>query len=156
MRRRRADQRQILADPKFNNILVAKLINIVMLAGKKAIAEKLVYRTFDIISQKLQSDDPLALFQKAIDNARPNLELKSKRIGGATYQIPVEVKKERGVLIAMRWLRDAARTKKGRPFYEKLAAEIIDAYKNTGTVIKKREDTHKMAEANRAFAHYRW
>ncbi|MCM8795065.1 MAG: 30S ribosomal protein S7 [Candidatus Omnitrophica bacterium] len=156
MRRRRAQPREILPDPKFNNKLVAKFINMVMREGKKSIAEKIVYGAFDIVKKQLNEPDVLKVFHKAIDNARPRLELKPRRVGGATYQIPVEVKQERGTSIALRWIRDFARNKKGKPMQVKLAEEIIAAYKAEGLAIKKRDDTHKMAEANRAFAHLRW
>lgn len=155
MRRRRAEKRQVLPDPKYKNVTVSRFINIIMTRGKRAVAEKIVYRCFDI-SAKSTGKPSLEVFQKALDNARPLLEVKPRRIGGATYQIPVEVRAERGMSIAMRWIRNFARTKKGKPMEVKLADEILDAYKGEGSAIKKREDTHKMAEANKAFAHYRW
>ncbi len=155
MRRRRAPKRKILPDPKYKNLLVAKFINILLLKGKKSVAQRIVYQAFDIIGQKTH-ENPLEVFKNAIDNARPLLETKSRRIGGATYQVPVEVKPERGITLAMRWIRDFARKRKGLPMEEKIASEILDAYHKTGAVIKKREDTHKMAESNRAFSHYRW
>lgn len=155
MRRRRADQRKVLADPKYNSELVSKFINTVMLRGKKTKAEKIVYGAFGLMEEKLKKD-PMEIMNKAIDNARPLLELKPRRIGGATYQVPVEVKKARGTEIALRWIRDFARNRKGKPMKEKLATELMDAYNNEGPAIKKREDTHKMAEANKAFAHLRW
>jgi small subunit ribosomal protein S7 len=156
MRRRRVQTKKLLADPKFNNKVVEKFINIVMLEGKKSIAEKIVYGAFDILKKQLDEPDVLKIFSKALDNARPRLEVKPRRVGGATYQIPIEVKHERGESIAMRWIRDFARTKKGKAMNEKLAEEIIAAYKGEGSSIKKRDDTHKMAEANKAFAHFRW
>lgn len=156
MRRRRAPTREILPDPKFNSKVVAKFINMVMLDGKKTIAEKIVYGAFDIIKNQLNEPDVLKVFYKAIDNVRPRLELKPRRVGGATYQVPVEVKQERGTSIALRWIRDFARAKKGKSMKERLAEEIISAYKGEGASVKKKEDTHKMAEANRAFAHFRW
>ena len=155
MRRRRAEKRQIIPDPKYKNVTVARFINIMMTRGKKAVAEKIVYKAFDILAQKTGKGS-LEVFQKALDNARPLLEVKPRRIGGATYQIPIEVKAERGMSIAMRWIRNFARSKKGKPMEIKLADEILDAFKGEGAAIKKREDTHKMAEANKAFAHYRW
>ena len=155
MRRHRAEKREVIPDPKYKNVTVARFINIMMTRGKKAIAEKIVYRCFDILAQKTGKGS-LEVFQKALDNSRPLLEVKPRRIGGATYQIPIEVKSERGMSIAMRWMRNFARTKKGKPMEIKLADEILDAYKGEGSAIKKREDTHKMAEANKAFAHYRW
>lgn len=155
MRRRAAQKRKILPDPRYKNLLVAKIINIIMRKGKKSTAETIVYSAFDIMKEKT-GKAPLDVFKQAIDNARPLLETKSRRVGGATYQVPIEVKSDRGNVLAMRWIRNAARSKKGRPMQEKLAQELIDAYKKEGNVMKKREDTHKMAEANRAFAHYRW
>lgn len=156
MRRRRAQVKEVLPDPKFNSKVVAKFINMVMFKGKKSIAEKIVYGAFERIKQQLNEPDALKVFHKAIDNARPRLEVKPRRVGGATYQVPVEVKQQRGTSIALRWMRDFARTKKGKPMEEKLAEEIITAYKGEGSSIKKRDDTHKMAEANKAFAHFRW
>ena len=155
MRRHRAEKREVIPDPKYKNVTVARFINIMMTRGKKAVAEKIVYKSFDILAEKTGKGS-LEVFQKALDNARPLLEVKPRRIGGATYQIPIEVKSERGMSIAMRWMRNFARTKKGKPMEIKLADEILDAYKGEGSAIKKREDTHKMAEANKAFAHYRW
>ncbi|MBN1526812.1 MAG: 30S ribosomal protein S7 [Candidatus Omnitrophica bacterium] len=155
MRRRRADKRQVIPDPKYKSTAVARFINIIMLQGKRAVAEKIVYKSFDIIAEKA-GKPALEVFQKALDNARPLLEVKPRRIGGATYQVPVEVKSERGTSIAMRWIRNFARTKKGKPMEIKLADELMEAYKGEGAAIKKREDTHKMAESNKAFAHYRW
>lgn len=156
MRRRRAPKREILPDPKYNNPIVAKFINIIMLKGKKTVAQRIVYRCFDIIRERLNEPDVLKVFNKAIENVRPHLEVKPRRIGGATYQVPVEVRPERGISLALRWMRDFARAKKGKPMEEKLAEEIISAYKGEGSSVKKKEDTHKMAEANRAFVHFRW
>ncbi len=155
MRRRRAEKRYPVPDAKFHSVLVAKFVNMVMTQGKKSTAEKIVYRCFDILSQKI-GKPPLEIFQKAIDNTRPLLEVKSRRIGGATYQVPVDVRQERGTSLAMMWIRNFARVKKGKPMEVKLADEVLDAYKGEGQTVKKREDTHKMAEANKAFAHYRW
>jgi small subunit ribosomal protein S7 len=155
MRRRRAEKRIVIPDPKYKNLSVSKFINIVMTRGKKAVAERIVYRAFDIMAEKT-GKNALEVFQKAMDNARPQLEVKPRRIGGATYQVPIDVKPERGVSIAMRWVRNFARVKKGKPMEIKLADELLDAYKGEGSAIKKRDDTHKMAEANKAFAHYRW
>jgi len=155
MRRRRAEKREVIPDPKYKSVTVSRFINIIMTRGKKAVAERIVYRSFDILAQKTGKGS-LEVFQKALDNARPLLEVKPRRIGGATYQIPIEVKSERGVSIVMRWIRNFARTKKGKPMEIKLADEILDAFKGEGSAMKKREDTHKMAEANKAFAHYRW
>ena len=156
MRRRQADQRELLADPKFSSRLVAKFINICMYEGKKTVAEGIVYGAFEILKQKTQEENGLKAFNKAIDNARPRLEVKPRRVGGATYQVPVEVTLPRGQSLAMRWVRDFARAKKGKPMVNKLADELLSAYKGEGAAIKKRDDTHKMAESNRAFAHLRW
>ncbi|MFA5176667.1 MAG: 30S ribosomal protein S7 [Candidatus Omnitrophota bacterium] len=156
MRRRKAQEKVVLADPKLNSKVVAKFVNMVMLEGKKAIAEKIVYGAFEIVKKNLNEQDILKIFYKALDNARPRLEVKPRRVGGATYQVPIEVRQERGTSIALRWIRDFAMNKKGKPMDQKLAEEIIAAYKGEGAVIKKRDDTHKMAESNKAFAHFRW
>jgi small subunit ribosomal protein S7 len=156
MRRRRAQEKAILADPKLNSKVVAKFINMVMLKGKKSIAERIVYGAFEIVKKNLNEQDILKVFYKALDNARPRLEVKPRRVGGATYQVPVEVRQERGTSIALRWMRDFAQNKKGKSMEQRLAEEIILAYKGEGSVIKKRDDTHKMAESNKAFAHFRW
>lgn len=155
MRRKRAPKREPKPDPKYNSPLVGKFINIIMRDGKKSIAQKIVYGAFDILQEKLK-EDPLKVFFTALENARPRLEVRPRRVGGATYQVPLEVPRDRGYSIAMRWIRDFARNRRGKPMKEKLAEELISAYKNEGAVIKKKEDTHKMAEANRAFAHFRW
>ncbi|MBI4431484.1 MAG: 30S ribosomal protein S7 [Candidatus Omnitrophica bacterium] len=155
MRRRRAAKRKVLPDSKYHSTLVAKLINIVMLKGKKPLAERIVYSALDTLQEKT-GQDSLEVLKKAIDNARPLLETKSRRVGGATYQVPVEVRPERGTILAIRWFRDAARERKGQPMVKKLASELLDAFNKTGSAIKKREDVHKMAESNRAFSHYRW
>ena len=155
MRRRRADKRIVMPDPKYKSVLVSKFVNTIMLMGKKTKAEKIVYGAFDILKEKLKKE-PLEILDNAISNVRPLLELKPRRIGGATYQVPIEVRKESGIEIALRWMRDFARNRKGKPMKQKLADELLDAYKNEGAAIKKREDTHKMAEANKAFAHLRW
>jgi len=155
MRRRRAEKREIQPDFKYNNKVVAKFINIIMLHGKKTKAEKIVYGALDIVKSKLHVDELEALY-KALDNVRPQVIVRPRRIGGATYQIPIEVPKDKGFVIAMRWIRDIARSKKGKPMQIKLAEELINAYKGEGAAVKKREDTHKMAEANKAFAHFRW
>jgi len=156
MRRRAADKRERLADPKFHSQLVTKLINMVMERGKKSTAETIVYGAFDIIKEKTKEEDPLEVLNKALTNARPALEVKSRRVGGATYQVPMEVRTDRGNALALRWIRDLARTRKGKPMMEKLAMEVIDAYKGEGSAIKKKQDLHKMAEANKAFSHYKW
>lgn len=156
MRRRKAQEREVLADPKFNSKIIGKFINMVMLEGKKSIAEKMVYGAFEIVEKQLNEADILKVFYKAIDNVRPRLEVKPRRIGGATYQVPTEVRQDRGNSIALRWMRDFARNRKGKSMEQKLADEILAAYKAEGSAIKKRDDTHKMADANKAFAHFRW
>ncbi len=155
MRRRRAPKREVKSDPKHNSDIVGQFINIVMRDGKKSIAQNIIYGAFDIIAQK-SKEDPLKIFFAALDNARPKMAVKARRIGGATYQVPLEVPKDKGVSIALRWMKDFALKKKGKPMKIKLAEEIISAYKREGAAIKKREDAHKMAEANRAFAHFRY
>ena len=155
MRRRRAQKRMIDPDPRYGDLLIAKFINIVMECGKKSIAERIVYDALDIIKEKT-TKEPLEVFRAALDNVRPLLETKSRRVGGATYQVPVSVSEDRGYSLALRWIRSYSRERKGKPMHEKLAQEIIDGFNKTGPSIKKREDMHKMAEANRAFAHYRW
>ena len=155
MRRRRASKRTVSPDPKYGNPLVQKFINIVMERGKKSLAERIVYNAFKLAGEKA-GKDPLEVFKQAVENARPLLETKSRRVGGATYQVPVSVRVDRGQSLAIRWMRTFARGKKGTPMAQKLAGEILDAYNKTGSSMRKREDTHKMAESNRAFAHYRW
>jgi small subunit ribosomal protein S7 len=156
MRRRRAQKREVLPDPKFSNKYITKFINSLMWCGKKATAEAIVYGALNKAAQKVNEKDPLKVFQKAVDNVRPLLELKPRRVGGATYQVPIEVRSDRGISIAMRWIRNAARNRKGAPMQDKLAEELIAAFKGEGSAMKKREETHKMAEANKAFAHFRW
>ncbi|MBL8013358.1 MAG: 30S ribosomal protein S7 [Candidatus Omnitrophica bacterium] len=156
MRRRRAEKRETIPDPKYSSDMVARFVSIVMTKGKKTIAESIVYGALDIIKDKTPEDTPLKAFNKAIDNVRPRLEVKGRRVGGATYQVPVDVSPLRGSSLAMRWIRDFARKKKGKPMMVKLADELIAAYKSEGPAIKKRDETHKMAEANRAFSHLRW
>ena len=155
MRRRRAEKREVIPDPKYKNTTVSRFINTIMTQGKKSKAEGIVYGALAILAQKT-GKPPVEVFQKALENARPLLEIKPRRIGGATYQVPIDVKSERGTAIAMRWIRNFARTKKGRPMDVKLADELLEAYNGQGSAVKKKEDTHKMAEANKAFAHYRW
>lgn len=145
----------IIPDPVYNNVVVAKFINQVMRRGKKTIARKIVYKAFDIIKEKTKKE-PLEVFDLALKNASPLLEVKSKRVGGATYQVPVEVKTDRKLTLAMRWIIVGAKSRKGKPMREKLAQELMDAANNTGWAVKKRVDTHRMAEANRAFAHFAW
>ena len=154
-RRREVVKRKILADPKFQDRLVAKFINDLMRQGKKSTAEQILYGAFDQVEAKLK-DDPLKVFKKALDNVKPVVEVKSRRVGGATYQVPVEVRQDRRVALAMRWLIEYSRARGEKTMTEKLAGEIMDAASNRGNAVKKREDTHKMAEANKAFAHYRW
>jgi len=156
MRRRRAEKRKLLPDPKYKNILISKFINIIMEGGKKSTAERIFYVAIDLTTQKLEEADAVKILEKSLSNARPLLQLKSRRVGGATYQIPVEVREEKGIGIAMRWIRDSARGRKGRSMQERLAEELKDAYNGTGPAVKKREEVHRMAEANRAFSHYRW
>lgn len=155
MRRRRAPKRETKPDPKYSSPAVGNFINIIMLDGKKSTAQKIMYGAFDTIAEKLK-EDPLKVFFAALDNLRPRMAVKPRRIGGATYQVPLEVPKEKGVSIALRWMKDFAFKKKGKPMSIKLAEEIISAYKREGAAIKKKEDTHKMAEANRAFAHFKY
>ncbi len=155
MRRKRKFQREIEPDSKYSNAMVAKFINYVMKDGKKSTAQGVVYRTFDLIEKKHQQD-PLVIFDTAIKNVGPALEIKSRRIGGATYQVPREVRGDRKLALAFRWILLAARGKKGKPMHEKLAEELILATKNEGSAIKKKLDTHRMAEANKAFAHFSW
>jgi len=156
MRRRKAEKRIPAPDPKFNSRVLGKFINMVMERGKKSTAEGIVYGALDMIREKMSDKDPMEVFTQALENARPLLEVKSRRIGGATYQVPLEVKLERGQFMAMRWIRDFARQQKGRPMEVRLAEELMNAYNREGAAIKKREDTHRMAEANKAFAHYKW
>jgi small subunit ribosomal protein S7 len=156
MRRRRAEKRKVLPDPKYKSELVSKFVNVIMLNGKRSIAETIFYNAVDKAAQKVDQTNPIQVVEKALQNARPLLQLKSRRVGGATYQIPVEVHEAKGITIAMRWINHSARDKKGRPMYEKLADELADAYKGTGTAVKRRDEVHRMAEANRAFSHYRW
>jgi small subunit ribosomal protein S7 len=148
-------KREIIPDPKFNDIVVAKFINTLMVHGKKSVAEKIFYSTLDIL-QKKTNDDPLKIFKKAMENLKPVVEVKSRRVGGATYQVPIEVKPNRRQSLASRWLIDYARARPEKSMEEKLAGECLDALANRGGAVKKREDVHKMAEANKAFAHYRW
>ena len=154
-RRARAIRRQIPPDAKYNNEVVARLINKVMVWGKKSLAERIVYSAFDIMEQQ-GSKEPVNVLEEAVRNATPQLEVKPRRVGGATYQVPVEVRAERGLSLALRWLVSSARARAGKSIAEKLAAELSDASQGQGATIKRREDTHRMAEANRAFAHYRW
>ena len=155
MRRRQASKREKKADPKYDSLVIDSFIKIIMKDGKQSTAQKIVYGTFDIIEERIKQD-PVKVFFSSLENARPRLETRPRRVGGATYQVPMEVTKERGIAIVLRWIRDFARSKKGKPMSVKLADEIISAYKNEGAAVKKRSDTHKMAEANRAFSHFKW
>ena len=154
-RRREVPKRKILPDPKYRDRMVAKFCNIIMLGGKKSTAEQILYGAFDIIAARYK-EDPLEVFRKALDSVKPKVEVKSRRVGGATYQVPVEVRPERRVALAMRWLTQYSRERGEKTMTERLAAELVDAAQNRGNAVKKREDVHKMAEANKAFAHYRW
>ncbi|HLG20943.1 MAG TPA: 30S ribosomal protein S7 [Bdellovibrionota bacterium] len=154
-RRREIATRVREADPKFHDRLVSRFVTTIMRSGKKSVAEHLVYGSFDILAEKMK-DDPLRIFKRAIDNIKPVVETKSRRVGGATYQVPMEVRTTRREALGLRWLILAAKSRPGHSMREKLADEVMDAYNNRGAAIKKREDVHKMAEANKAFAHYRW
>jgi small subunit ribosomal protein S7 len=154
-RRKVADKREILPDPLYNSKLVSKFVNAIMEDGKKAVAERICYGAFDIIRTKT-GEDPLKVFKTALDNVKPAIEVKSRRVGGATYQVPVDVRPQRRMALAFRWIKGFAEKRGEKTMKEKLAAELLDASKNTGTSIKKKVDTHKMADANKAFAHYRW
>jgi small subunit ribosomal protein S7 len=155
-RRRVAGKREILPDPRYNSKLVSKFINAIMSDGKKSTAEKICYGAFDNIMKKKTGSDPLKVFKTAIENVKPLVEVKPRRVGGATYQVPVEVRAHRRSALAFRWIINYSRARSEKTMQEKLAGELLDAYNNTGSSIKKKEDTHKMAEANKAFAHYRW
>jgi small subunit ribosomal protein S7 len=155
-RRKVVAQRTILPDPKFGDQTVAKFINMVMERGKKSVAERVVYGALERIAEKVKDAEALDVFGKALDNVRPSVEVKSRRVGGSNYQVPVEVRPIRRTALAMRWLVDAARKRSEKSMDHRLANEILDAYESKGTAIKKREDTHRMAEANKAFAHFRW
>ena len=156
MRRKRKIKKDIKPDPRYNSTLVAKFINHIMKEGKKSVAQKVFYGTLDIIEKTSKGKDPLEVFDQAIKNASPLVEVKSRRIGGAHYQVPREVKGDRKVTLAMRWILAAARAKTGKPMAQRLAEELMDAAKNEGTAVRKKEDTHRMAEANKAFAHFSW
>lgn len=155
MRKRRAVKRDILPDPVYNSKVLAKFINQIMLDGKKGKAQKIVYGSFELINTKT-GNDAMEIFEKALSNVKPSLEVKSRRVGGSNYQVPIEVRPDRALALAFRWLADASKKRSGKGMAENLANELIDASNETGGAFKKREDTHKMAEANKAFAHYRW
>ena len=154
-RRREVPQRKILPDPKYNDLLVAKFVNMLMRHGKKSVGEKIVYNAFDTVNKK-NGQDGIEIFKKALENVRPSVEVKSRRVGGATYQVPVEVRPARQTTLAMRWIIEAAKKRGEKSMINKLAGELIDASGEKGSAIKKREDTLRMAEANKAFSHYRW
>lgn len=155
-RRKTVAKRPISADERFKSVLVSKFINRLMLDGKKSVARNIFYDAMDILAERNKGEEPLVVFEKAMDAVRPRVEVKSRRVGGATYQVPIEVRPERRNALAMRWLCGFAQKRSGNSMAEKLAAELSDAFNNRGASVKKREDTHKMAEANKAFAHYRW
>ncbi|MCK5528837.1 MAG: 30S ribosomal protein S7 [Kiritimatiellae bacterium] len=154
-RRRRAEKRSVTPDPKFNSELVAKIINYVMERGKKTTAERIVYGALNTITEKM-SEDPLEVLIRAVDNMKPRVEVKSRRVGGATYQVPVEVNRDRQLALAIRWMISSSKGRRGIPMQRAVAMELMDAYNNQGAVIKKKDDTHRMAQANKAFAHYAW
>ncbi len=155
-RRRRVVPRKIEPDPRFGSLTLAKFINKVMMSGKKSTARRMVYNALDAFAQRIKYDDPLEAFEVALGNAKPALEVKSRRIGGATYQVPVEIPTQRQISLAMRWIITHSRARPGKAMEEALALELVDCFNNQGTTIKKKEDTHRMAEANKAFAHYKW
>ncbi len=155
-RRRRATKRQIDPDPIYQSITLAKFINKLMMNGKKSLARNIVYRALEKFAQKVKTDNPLEAFEQALENSKPSLEVKTRRIGGANYQVPVEIPSDRRTIMAMQWIIVNSRAKPGRAMEEALASELIDCYNNQGSTIKKKDDTHRMAEANRAFAHYKW
>ncbi len=154
-RRRGVPHRPVTPDPVYGDQIVTRFMNKIMLDGKKATAEQIVYGAFEVIEQRT-GDDPLKVFRRAIENVMPLVEVKSRRVGGSTYQVPIEVRNERRLALAMRWIIGFSRSRKGRPMAERLANELIEASHNRGTAVKKKEDTHRMAEANKAFSHYRW
>ncbi|MGI6655924.1 MAG: 30S ribosomal protein S7 [Desulfobulbus sp.] len=155
-RKKMLDRRPIAPDPRFNSVLVSKFTNGLMGDGKKTVARRLFYDAMDIIASKVTDQEPLVVFEEAMENVRPRVEVKSRRVGGATYQVPVEVRPERRNALAIRWIISYAKGRSGQDMSQKLAAELLDAYNSRGASVKKKDDTHKMAEANKAFAHYRW
>ncbi len=154
-RRHAADKREVMPDPKYGDLVLSKFTNCLMLDGKKSVAEKIIYSAFDIVAQKT-GQEPLKLFHEAIENVKPTVEVRSRRVGGATYQVPVEVRANRRQALAIRWIVDLTRHRSENTMIERLSAELMDAANNRGAAVKKREDTHRMAEANKAFSHYRW
>ncbi|OGR17940.1 MAG: 30S ribosomal protein S7 [Desulfobacterales bacterium GWB2_56_26] len=155
-RRRTIERRPIDPDPRYNSVLVAKFTNGLMERGKKTVAQRIFYEAMDSVQEKVKDDDPLTIFEGAMENVRPRVEVKSRRVGGATYQVPMEVRQTRRNALAIRWIINFSKSRSGKSMSEKLAAELIDAYNNRGSAVKKKDDTHRMAEANKAFAHYRW
>jgi len=155
-RRRTIEKRPIDPDPRFNSVLVAKFTNGLMERGKKTVAQRIFYDAMDVVQDKVKEDDPLTIFEGAMENVRPRVEVKSRRVGGATYQVPMEVRQTRRNALAIRWIINFSKSRSGKSMSEKLAAELIDAFNNRGSAVKKKDDTHRMAEANKAFAHYRW
>jgi len=155
-RRKIIVKRTVEPDPRFNSVLVSKFVNGLMTNGKKSIAQSIFYDAMEIIEEKIKEDDPLTVFEEAMEKVRPKVEVKSRRVGGATYQVPMEVRQTRRNALAIRWIKDFAKSRSGNSMSQKLAAELMDAYNNRGASVKKRDDTHRMAEANKAFAHYRW
>ena len=155
-RKKKSIDRGINPDPKYNSVVVSKFVNRMMWEGKRSVGLRIVHDALDILQQKQQDKEPLEVFLKALDNVKPVIEVKSRRVGGATYQVPIEIRESRREALGMRWIINAARARSGHSMGDRLAAEFLDAYNGTGTAFKKKEDTHKMAEANKAFAHYRW
>ena len=157
MSRRKGNyKRETVADPVYNDVLVAKFVNKIMLDGKKSIAQKIIYNSFDQLKEKVSGEEPLTVFKKAVENIKPQLEVRSRRVGGATYQVPVDVRPSRRLTLAMRWLTDNSRKRSEKNMSLRLAGELNDAYNNRGNAVKKKEDVHRMAEANKAFSHYNW
>ncbi len=155
-RRNTADKRVTVPDPRYNNVLVAKFTNGLMERGKKSVARRIFYDAMDLIDTKVPDEEPMLIFEQAMENVRPRVEVKSRRVGGATYQVPMEVRQARRNALAIRWVISFAQSRSGKSMSEKLAAELLDAYNERGAAVKKKDDTHRMAEANKAFAHYRW
>ena len=155
-RRRQADKRPVVKDAKFQSVLVTRLVNTIMRGGKKSTAQRIVYGAFNTISEKNPASNPIEILQRAVDNAKPRIETKARRVGGATYQVPMEVTPDRQASLALRWIVDFADARKGAPMKDALASEIMEAYQGQGNAIRKRDDVHKMAQANKAFAHFRW
>ena len=155
-RRRTIEKRSIDPDPRFNSVLVSKFTHGLMERGKKTVAQRIFYGAMDIVQERVKDEDPLTVFEEAMEKVRPRVEVKSRRVGGATYQVPMEVRQSRRNALAIRWIISFSRSRSGKSMAEKLAAEVVDAYNNRGAAVKKKDDTHRMAEANKAFAHYRW